>query len=317
MIYLATNNGVLTINRNDNWHIARRGLKEKRVTAITARAGTLLAGTIDGIFRSDDDGKTWREASQGLTHRHIRWMASHPSISGLEFAGTEPASILISHDGGDLWQEIPEVAKLRDQHHWSMPYSPEAGCVRGFSFNGKRGFAAVEVGGTLRSDDNGNSWRLAEGSNGSPDFADPPAPFIHSDVHSIQIHPSSPDQVFAPTGRGFYRTTDGGKTWECLYYCYCRASWIDPDNPAHIILGPAQGVSTQGRIEESHDGGKIWQMASDGLIVPWSNNMVERFTQVGTELYAVLARGELTFSPLKGLKWQYVPEVSGVNAMAG
>jgi len=256
-------------------------------------------------------------ASSGLTNPQVRWLAYHPDISDREFAGTEPAGIFVSHDGAQTWRKCPEVALLRDQHRWSLPYSPEAGCVRGFAFHASRAYAAVEVGGVLRSDDGGESWRLAEGSDGNPDLNGPPAPFIYPDVHSIAVHPSSPDLVYAPTGGGFYRSTDGGKTWSCLYDCYCRAVWLDPSDAAHLILGPADGVDTYGRIEESRDGGQTWRPASRGLHVPWQRHMVERFFQFDKDLLAVLSNGELLAAPLATLEWnQILPGVKGVAAMA-
>ena len=158
---------------------------------------------------------------------------------------------------GKSWRACAEVTQLRDKFKWSLPYSPEAGCVRGFAFHGSRAYAAVEVGGVLRSDDNGETWQLAEGSDGNPSFEGPPEPFIYPDVHSIEVHPSSPDLVYAPTGGGFYRSNDGGKTWKLFYDCYCRAVWVDPLDPEHFILGPADYVNSNGRIEESRDGGQI------------------------------------------------------------
>jgi photosystem II stability/assembly factor-like uncharacterized protein len=288
------------------WHERARGLDGQNVTSAIAREGVILAGTTNGVIRSDDYGEKWQPASSGLHTRHVRWMAFHPDLSDYEFVGTEPAAIFVSHNGALSWRECPEVAQLRDEHGWMLPYSPQAGCVRGFTFHGKRAYAAVEVGGMLRSDDGGQTWRLAEGSDGNPDFGVPPEPLIYPDVHSIAAHPSRPDLVFAQTGGGLYLTRNGGKTWTLLYDCYARAVWLDVDDANHLILGPADGVDSQGRIEESHDGGKTWQVMSEGLQVPWRRHMVERFEQVGDELFAVLWNGELFVAPLTSLQWERV-----------
>jgi hypothetical protein len=202
----------------------------------------------------------------------------------------------------------PEVSALRDKHGWFLPYSPEAGCVRGFAIaesqpNLNRMFAAVEVGGVLVSQDRGDTWELVDGSDGNPDMSRTLGTLIHPDVHSITVYSSNPDIVTAPTGGGLYRSTDGGTSWYCLYTCYCRATWVDPIDPDHIILGPADGVSRNGRIEESRDGGKTWQSASTGMRVPWPQHMVERFVQTGDELLAVLSNGELWSTELKMLEW--------------
>jgi photosystem II stability/assembly factor-like uncharacterized protein len=316
-LLLATEQGLEVCEREGaEWRETTRGLTDQNVTSVIAREGVILAGTIMGVYRSDDVGRTWREASKGLTERHIRWLAFHPAISDFEFAGTEPAGIFISHDGGDSWRACPEVAELRDRHKWSLPYSPEAGCVRGFTFNRSRAYAAVEVGGVLRSEDSGETWRLAEGSDGNPDLEGPPEPFIYPDVHSIFVHPFLPDLVFAPTGGGFYRSTDGGKTWKCIYDCYCRAVWVDVADSQHLILSPADGVDRNGRIESTNDGGQTWTLSSNGLKVPWRRGMVERFTQVGNDLLAVLSNGQLLEAPLKTLEWRRIlPEVTGINAV--
>jgi photosystem II stability/assembly factor-like uncharacterized protein len=316
-IILATEHGIVICERKDDeWHESLRRLTDQHATSVIAREGVILAGTTNGIFRSNDKGQTWEEASNGLTARHVRWMAFHPDVSNLEFAGTEPAEIFVSYDGGDSWRDCPEVAQLRDQFQWSLPYSPEAGCVRGFAFHGSRVYAAVEVGGVLVSDDRGETWRLAEGSDGKPDLEGPPEPFVYPDVHSLEVHASSGDLVYAPTGGGFYRSTDGGKTWKLFYDCYCRAVWVDPQNPDHMILGPADGVDRNGRIEESRDGGETWSMASNGLQVPWRRGMVERFFQADNELFAVLSNGQVLSTSLSALGWDRIlPNITSVNAI--
>ncbi len=316
-LIIATQHGLVLCEREGtDWREASRGLAAKTVTSVIAREGVILAGTTDGVLRSDDGGATWQDASNGLSARHIRWLANHPDVSDLEFAGTEPAGIYVSHDGGGLWRACPEVTQLRDEHKWSLPYSSGAGCVRGFAFLGTRGYAAVEVGGVLRSDDSGETWQLAEGSDGNPDLEGPPEPLIYPDVHSISVHAWSRDGVFAPTGGGFYRSADGGATWALVYDCYCRAAWIDPKDPQHIVLGPADGVDRDGRIEATNDGGQTWVMASSGLQVPWRRGMVERFAQAGDDLLAVLSNGELLSAPIAALEWRrIVPFVSGVTAV--
>lgn len=317
-LYLATQTGLAICQReNGTWQVVDRVLKGQHITSVIVRSGIVLAGTPRGIHRSDDNGQQWHAADAGLTSAHVRWLAFHPHHADLVFVGTEPAGIFVSLDGAAHWSERPEVAALRDQHGWMLPYSPEAGCVRGFAFHGQRIYAAVEVGGVLRSDDQGRSWALVAGSDGKPDLSGPPAPFIYPDVHDIVVHPSDPDRVFAATGGGLYRSDDGGVTWNLLYDCYCRGLWLDPDKLDHLIFGPARYVGAAGRIEATHDGGRTWQIASGILDVPWPRTMPERISQVGDQLIVVLDDGRMLSAPLETLDWKYIlPDVKGVNAVA-
>ena len=316
-LFLAGDDGLTVLEqRSSGWEEVGRALEGEPLTTVSASKYAILAGGQEGIFVSRDEGRSWKATSRGLTEPHIRWLSYHADDPWLAFAGTEPAAIFVSEDGAESWHTCPEVAELRDANGWYLPYSPEAGCVRGFAFDGLRGYAAVEQGGLLRTDDGGLSWRLAAGSTG-----DPEAPVlegrIHTDVHSVTIHPSSPDLVLAPTGGGLYWSADGGETWTELYDCYCRAAWIDPEDPEHIVFGPAAGVDSNGRIERSTDGGETWEEASSGLDVPWSRHMVERITQVGDELWAVLSNGELLAAPIERLDWRRVlPDRGRVAAAA-
>jgi photosystem II stability/assembly factor-like uncharacterized protein len=326
LLALGTSDGCVVAERTGvDWRVASRGLAEQTVTAVAAREGRLWAGTLDGIFCSQDRGETWHDASDGLTVRHLRWLASTPpGAPGGILAGTEPAAIFWSEDG-QSWREYSEVAQLRDQHGWWLPYSPADGCVRGFAALGERAYAAAEVGGVLRAvalqrpRDGGPTWDLAPASGADPRNFQPPAPLIHPDVHSIAVHPSSPDLVTAPTGGGLYRSRDGGAAWTLLYPCYCRAVWVDPRDADHLVFGPADGVSRNGRIEQSYDGGATWHPASGRLEVPWARHMVERFTQVGGALLAVLSNGELLVAELRSatLDWRPIlPEIPGVRCAA-
>lgn len=237
LLFVGTNSGMHIAQREghvlqetgEGWNSAGHSLVNHRVNSLSVQAGTVLAGTAEGIFRFEDLGQTWRPASKGLTEPHVRGLAHHSDGSGRVLAGTEPATIFLSPDGGQTWAERPEVAALRDEHGWYLPYSPEAGCVRGFAFafDGQRVYAAVEVDGLLRSDDGGETWDLAPGSSGQR--REQRNGFIHPNVHSVACHPWSPDLVFAPTGGGLYRSKDGGETWEE------EAAGLDVPWPRHMV----------------------------------------------------------------------------------
>jgi photosystem II stability/assembly factor-like uncharacterized protein len=318
-LFLATDDG-LTVGEQAAGaaHAIVHSLKGRQLTCVIAREGVILAGATDGIYRSDDGGLSWEEANTGLSIRHVRWLAYHPQVSDLELAGTEPAGIFVSHNGGDAWQERPEVGRLRDSYNWFLPYSAAAGCVRGFAAHGDRLYAAVEVGGLLHSDDRGENWKLVQGSDGLPKWGRQAPGRIHPDVHSVTVHSSSPDLVYAPTGGGFYFSENGGRDWRRLYkQCYCRAVWVDPDDPAHIVLGPADSVDRNGRIELSEDGGRNWRLLGGGSDMPWTGNMVERFEKIEDRLYAVLANGQLLTAMIGAWDWQRVFEnVVRIRAVA-
>ena len=309
-LLLATSNCIaICESSGDDWRVVQRDLMGNYATSVIAQQAQVLLGTRNGIFRSDDMGDSWRLVNNGLTIHHIRWIVGHPDSPGLIFAGSEPAGIFLSTDGGSSWRGTPEVEALREEQRWYLPYSPEAGCVRGFAFSGRRAYAAVEVGGTLVSDDGGQSWELS-----TPPTS--PAGRIHPDLHSVETHPSSGEMIVAPTGGGFYVSDDGGVNWVNHYpSSYCRAVWWDPEDINHMLLGSADWVNRNGRVEESRDGGFSWQPASDGLDVPWGKYMVERFTQVGNELLAVLSNGEVWSSNLEDISWHRIlPEVRDVKA---
>jgi photosystem II stability/assembly factor-like uncharacterized protein len=151
-------------------------------------------------------------------------------------------------------------------------------------------------GGVWRSDDYGHSWRpIADGqiSTGS--------------IGWIEVAPSNPDIVWVGTGsaairsnviigRGVYKSTDAGTTWQFMGLPNAGqigAVRIHPTNPDIVwlaALGSPFGPNDERGIFKTIDGGKSWKKtlyidAEHGgrdLEVDWQNPNV---------LYAVIYRG--------------------------
>lgn len=314
---IATSHGLKRFERiNDFWEARDYALTGLEITALEMRGKTGLVGTTEGVYLSQDAGERWELDSEGIQTPHVRWVAIHPQDSRYLFTGTEPANIYSRQIDSDHWQRSEEVAKLRDENDWYMPYSPNPGCVRGFAFHKQRIYAAVEVGGLLVSEDYGATWALVPGSSGNPK-KDPEKGQIHPDVHSVASHAASEDLIFAPTGGGFYLSKDGGKTWSLKYEAYCRAVWVDPFDATQMILGPADGVGRGGRIEHTTDGGETWHLLMDNIADRWPDAMVERFVAAEGEVFAVLSNGKLLTAQTETFSWQYLlPGISDAVMVA-
>jgi len=321
-IYLATGNGLIVAERApEAWRTIHHALPGTALTSGIACEGLVLVGTREGILRSDDDGKTWHKANKGLTTHHVRWMARPEQCLAFILAGTEPAGIFVTHNGGASWIPCPEIQELAAAHGWHLPDAPTAGRVRSFAIHGSGAYdalvyAAVEVGGVLYSTDSGETWSLIEGCDGNPDIYRPFGINIHPDVHSIRLHAAAPHILTAATGGGLYRSADSGATWSCLYRCYSRAVWVDPTDPTHMLFGPAESVDQDGRIEETRDGGETWHPAAQGLDTSWARRMVEHFFQADDELLAVLSDGTLCSRDLTTPNWQRIlPEIADCKSI--
>ena len=103
--------------------------------------------------------------------------------------------------------------------------------------------------------------------------------FDKMDVQSIgalAINPSNPDEIWAGTGegnprnshnsgKGIYRSLDGGKNWTCMGLEKTRnihRVLINPNNPQQIFVGAfgsIWGPHPERGVYRSNDGGKNWE----------------------------------------------------------
>ena len=312
--YIGTETGVFKVNGKAE----PLGLSDQRISGIYAfynSAGDLviLAGSYgNGLFRSGDGGRSWQPVTEadGMTAPAARTIGPDPLNHGTIVCGTEPGRIFRSHDDGKSWRELDGLLDVPGYQEWYLPYSPRAGAVRNvYAPPGSQGrlFASVEVGGLLRSEDNGRSWSIS-----------PIGP--NDDIHQIWGDPNDPDLLWGSLGYaalrsrqrddsspklgGVGRSRDGGKSWDVLHTDYTRSTIVPPSHPDLVLAGPAPYVGREGRIEVSKDKGESWEPAGNGIETPMPD-MVELFVVAPDEsIYAVCSGGRLLHSAPGDWHWQ-------------
>lgn len=315
LLFAASREGLFIMEQKEDgmWKSPRLLSQPASLRALTGLGQLLIGGGRTGIYRSKNGGKNWQAVKLPRVPDHIRSLEIilGSANSPLILAGTQPAGILRSEDQGVSWQHSPDVAALRDDQGWNLPYAPEAGCVRGFANRGGKLYAAVEQGGVLTAERAGSKWGLVPGSSGDPHT--PPGPGdVHPDVHDLFSDPNYPERIYAATGGGLYRSPAEIFPWEKIHPAYCRALWIDPDNSDHLVLGSAAGPDQDGRIEQSRNAGVTWKTQEAGLEeAPWRNKMVEKFLSSRGRLTALLSSGSLLTASLKDWEWAPLTGLDG------
>ncbi|HEX4955843.1 MAG TPA: hypothetical protein VF017_20840 [Thermoanaerobaculia bacterium] len=94
-------------DRGGQWTMHRQGLTANRTPSFgILPGGRLLAGTVGGLFTSDDDGKSWLRASaENLT---VLAIAVHPARPRRVLLGTEGSGVWRSEDGGATFERAAE-----------------------------------------------------------------------------------------------------------------------------------------------------------------------------------------------------------------
>ena len=191
------------------------------------RNGTLLASVISNhwgptVALSQDYGESWKESrtppkfpkASGLSVERV-WHIEpgRDDEPGEVYAGVAPACLFRSDDGGKSW----EVNQALLNHKTRKKWQPGAGglCLHTILLNPKskrRMHIAISAVGTLRSDDNGGTWKF-QNKDVLADFQPEKYPEYGQCVHKLATNPSRPDVIFHQNHCGVYRSDDAGDTW--------------------------------------------------------------------------------------------------------
>ena len=286
-VYVGTEKGLRILSeRDDGWHVDRTVLGEFEISAVAKQANgkSLLVTTRQGgLFEVEPETGSAQPIGAGVLPKGLRCVAISAADPDCIFVGSEPPSIFKSADGGKNWEECRAVAELAQKRNWRyhVPHLPPH--IRQILIdrnNPQRVYAAVQIGGFLRSEDGGKTWE---------DVADS----LDPDVHAIAQDPDNPDVLFATTGSGgpiggphppasphgfpLYRSADAGKNWEIISSTFGRrhgmALHLSPTEGDTIITSVGADTPAQWRRPEganavlmlSPDRGRTWRQVKGGL----------------------------------------------------
>jgi photosystem II stability/assembly factor-like uncharacterized protein len=286
------------------------------VAASPGNQGCYLAGTETGLYKSTDSGKTWQ--LKGLAKYKIFSLAFHPSDPMTVYAGTEPALLFRSKDGGETWTELDGVRKLPGRSKWSYPPPPHLAHIKGIAIHPEDPevmYCSIEEGGVIQSLDAGESWRYV--SKGEAETFRPVSRVtgVYQDCHVVRLSLQDPDSLFVSTGDGLYRSDDCGKSWRRLDRGYRMKKYfgpvvLHPREPNVIYTAasaaPPSGAKNESSIYKSTDGGASFKEVATEIrplyIVGWNALVMD--PSDAESLYFGTADGKLYNSSDGGERWQ-------------
>jgi len=216
--------------------------KSVRALAIAASdSNVIVAGALDGVYRSPDAGQTWTKITPADNPelKNFESIAIDPRSSQVVYAGTWHLPWK-TDDGGKTWSNI-KTGIIDDSDVFSIiidGHAPDTVFVSACS-------------GIYKSETAGKNFRKVQG-----------IPFSARRTRKLQEDPVDRAVVYAGTTEGLWRTKDSGVTWARI----SPASFIvndvlvDPRDPAHVLV-----ATDRTGVLVSHDGGNTFQASNRGF----------------------------------------------------
>jgi photosystem II stability/assembly factor-like uncharacterized protein len=230
-------------------------LKNEAVHSLSqsdANPSVLIAGTFNGIFRSDNSGDTWQQLptynTAGLVH--VESLAIDPRTSNTIYAGTWYLPYKTT-DGGKTWRSIKNGI-IDDSDIFAIDIDPRD----------PNHVIASACSGIYETRNGGDNWRKVQG-----------IPSQSRRTRAILQHPSIPGLVFAGTTEGFWRSERGGDadSWMVTTsrQLEINSITVHPSRPLTIYIG----TNNYG-VMVSHDGGKNFAPTNGGYSGRFANVIV-------------------------------------------
>ncbi len=233
------------------------------------------------LFYSDDRGTSWEECPAPRNPDQPIKKLWHlcpgiPVQPGVLYLGAEPAQLWMSENNGNTW--VPNLSL--NEHPTREKWEPGNGglCLHTILIdpqNPNRLWVGISAAGCFRSEDGGKTWH-PKNQNVRCDYNPDPFPEVGHCVHKMAMDAGNGSVLYQQNHCGFYRSENGGDFWEDVSgdpefprFGFALAS--HPRKPGVLwrlpLTSDAQRFTPEGKIIvlKSHDGGKTWQIKTEGL----------------------------------------------------
>ncbi len=195
---------------------AMRGKSVRAMAVSISDNKVVVAGALDGVYRSTDGGDNWQRISpnDGVV-KNIESIAVDPKDPNTVYAGTWHLAWKTS-DGGANWQHINK-GMIDDSDVFSVIVS---------SANPAEVFASA-CSGIYKSVNGGELFDKIKG-----------IPFTARRTRVLKQDPSNPAIVYAGTTEGLWKSVDEGKNWKQVSNpeVVVNDVLIDPRNSQRVLL---------------------------------------------------------------------------------
>ena len=270
---------------------------EARVWALSthpARPDELLAGTDSGLYRWRESTRTWTHLPGPLDDTCTWALAQDPRHPQVIVAGTHPAALWRSDDGGTSWRKLPVVLA----QECIFVGHPRVTQVIFDPTEPETLWAGIEIDAVHRSRDGGQSWaRLDRG-------------LVSGDVHGVAVvrGENGARTLFATTNKGLHVSHDEGEHWQHQLldapWQYTRTLMARADGDGTLFLTNGNGPpGSTGRLLRSQDHGVTWQdvgLPGTPNSTPWT---VASHPDDPSVVFTVTNLGELYRSLDGGQRW--------------
>jgi photosystem II stability/assembly factor-like uncharacterized protein len=217
----------------------------------------LLAGSEAGLYRSEDNGATWKLIDSPMDGMQIWSTAWHPKNPKIILAGTKPPAVYRSKDSGASWEKlsIPIIEKC-------LAGAPKVTNILFDPRDEKTVFVGVEIDGVYRSRDGGDTWTHLPALGPKE---------LNGDIHGLAFSMGPEPKLLATTPDGIWSSVDEGQTWSLHGFprfsdrdaiSYCRGVALKPGDPDTIFVGNGDFIpGKRGAIQRTTDGGRSWAAA--------------------------------------------------------